>query len=67
MGKKEKKQVGRPTKEASVPRPARKQKRKQTGDRVEEPFGVHIISDQDIENHFGTSQRESGDESKKEQ
>lgn len=34
----------------------RKRKKPQTGDQVEELFGVHIISSADTRNHFGTSE-----------
>lgn len=34
-----------------------KQKKTQASDKVEELFGVHIISEADIENHFGTSEK----------
>lgn len=32
------------------------------GNPVKELFGVHIISDADIENHFGSADKEPGDE-----
>lgn len=47
----------------SAPPPPRNRKKKQTGDKVEELFGVHIISEADIENHFGTSEEKSDGES----
>lgn len=41
-------------KKSSAPR---KRKKKQPGKKVEELFGVHIISEADIENHFGTPEQ----------
>lgn len=64
MRKSKQKETKKPIKKMPAPRPAVKQKKKQTDDKVEELFGVHIISDEDIENHFGTSESDSGDESK---
>jgi hypothetical protein len=31
----------------------------ESNDGVEEIFGVHVISDEDIENHFGVSQEDA--------
>jgi hypothetical protein len=50
-------------KKTSAPRPPRKRKKIQTGDKVEKLFGVHIISDADIENHFGASEEKPDGES----
>ena len=39
-----------------------KPKKEKKGDAVEELFGVHVISDTDIEKHFGSADEKSGDE-----
>lgn len=39
--------------------PPSKHKKKQKGHKVEELFGVHIISESDIKNHFGTSEEKT--------
>lgn len=39
-----------------------KRNKKQTGDKVEEILGVHIISETDIKNHFGISEEKSDSE-----
>lgn len=49
-------------KSQSAARPTRKSNKK-TDDAVKELMGVHVINSQDIENHFGTSETESGNES----
>lgn len=52
-------------KKASAPRPPRERKKIQTNDKVEELFGVHIISDADTRKHFGSSEEKTDDESEK--
>lgn len=47
-------------KKSSAPR---ERKKIQTGDKVEELFGVHIISDADTRNHFGSSEEKPDGES----
>lgn len=48
------------TKKTPAPRQRKKAK---TGNQVEELFGVHVISNADIRNHFGTSAEEPDGES----
>ncbi len=59
--KSKERKIKKPIKKASV---SDKGKVGKSGDAVEEIFGVHVISNADIENHFGTSEKESGSESK---
>lgn len=56
MEKRKTKKTETPAKTTSAPRPANEKEKNQTAaDQVEELFGVHIISDADIENHFGAT------------
>lgn len=64
MKNSQEKKIKTSVKKAFAPRPSDKRKKEKAGDAVEELFGVHIISDEDIENHFGTSEKESDGESK---
>lgn len=64
MKKTKEKKIKTPVKKTSASRPSDIKKKEKSGDEREELFGVHIISEADIENHFGTSESDSGDESK---
>lgn len=44
-------------------RPSRKSNKKPKDDQVKEFMGVHVINSRDIENHFGTTETESGGDS----
>lgn len=67
MKKSKEKLTGTPSKKTSAARPTEKRKKdRKSDDKVEELYGVHIISDRDIENHFGVSEKKSVDEKQEE-
>jgi hypothetical protein len=51
--------IKNPLKNAPAPRQSDKGENQKSGGAAEELFGVHIISSEDIENHFGVSETES--------
>lgn len=52
--------IKNPLKKAPAPSQSDTGENQKSGDAVEELFGVHIISSEDIENHFGVSETEAG-------
>lgn len=66
MNKSKEKKIKKPVEKTPAPRPTSKRKKGKSGDAVKELFGVHIISDRDIENHFGTPEQKPSAEARKE-
>jgi len=50
-------------KKPPAPRSPRKREKSETVEKLKEMFGVHIISNADIKNHFGTSAEKPDGES----
>lgn len=57
--KSKERKIKSPLKKVSAPRQSDKGEKRKSGEAAEELFGVHIISSEDIENHFGVPEKES--------
>lgn len=67
MKKSKAKRSETPVKKTSAAHPAPdKPKKDKTGNSVKDLYGVHIINAEDIENHFGTSDTKSVNDTQKE-
>ena len=66
MNKSKDKKVEKPVKGTPASCPASKRKKGKSDAEAKELFGVHIISEQDIKNHFGTPDSEANAKARRE-